>query len=161
MAGVPASLAQPAPAATPAPAPDPEALDAAQDLIRATGMAALMDQMITAMRGSIIEGMQRQSPRTPAGEIRKVMDEVLLPEFRARLPELTGAFAAIYAQNFSAAELRELVAFYGTPLGQKSLRLMPQIMQQGVALGQSWGRKVAEEAIAKHRQELRRRGLDL
>ena len=160
LADVPASRAQPAQPA-PSAAVDPGALDAAQELIRVTGMTALMDQMVTSMRGSIIENVKRQSPKVPPGDIEKMMDEVLLPEFRARLPELTNAVATVYAQNFAASELRELIAFYGTPLGQKSLRLTPQIMQQGAALGQIWGRKVAEDAIAKHRLELRRRGIAL
>jgi len=34
----------------------------------------------------------------------------------------------IYARNFTAQELREILAFYRTPTGSKALHTMPKIM---------------------------------
>ena len=41
---------------------------------------------------------------------------------------------AIYARHFSAAELQELIAFYRTPIGAKSLHEMPQATAEFAAL---------------------------
>lgn len=41
---------------------------------------------------------------------------------------------SIYAKYFTAAELHELLSFYHTPIGAKSLRLMPQIAGESMAL---------------------------
>ena len=41
---------------------------------------------------------------------------------------------SIYAKYFTAAELHELLFFYRTPIGAKSLRLMPQIAGKSMAL---------------------------
>jgi hypothetical protein len=44
-------------------------------------------------------------------------------------------FIDIYATSFSEAELRDLIVFYKTPTGKRSLAVMPQIMQQSMAVG--------------------------
>jgi hypothetical protein len=49
--------------------------------------------------------------------------------------------AKLYKQKFSEAEVRELIAFYKTPLGQKVLTTMPDLMQAGMEIG----RKIGEE----------------
>jgi hypothetical protein len=41
----------------------------------------------------------------------------------------------IYVEAFSEAELRELIAFYKTPIGRKSVKLMPKLMEQGAQIG--------------------------
>jgi hypothetical protein len=44
-------------------------------------------------------------------------------------------FVKMYMEAFSEAELRELVAFYKTPTGQKAVRQMPSLMQRGAEIG--------------------------
>jgi hypothetical protein len=46
------------------------------------------------------------------------------------------AMIPVYAQHYSVAELRQLGAFYKTPVGAKTLRLMPQLMNEGMQAGQ-------------------------
>lgn len=41
----------------------------------------------------------------------------------------------IYANAFSASELKEINEFYSTPVGKKTLQKMPALMQQGGQLG--------------------------
>lgn len=43
----------------------------------------------------------------------------------------------LYTDNFSEAELKDLVKFYQSPLGQKVLQKMPQVTQQSAQLTQS------------------------
>ncbi len=45
--------------------------------------------------------------------------------------------AAIYAKNYTAQELNEINAFYQTPVGQKTVQLMPQLAAAGAQIGQS------------------------
>jgi hypothetical protein len=42
----------------------------------------------------------------------------------------------IYAQEFTAEEMRAASEFYGTPMGRKFLEKMPRLMQLGGELGQ-------------------------
>ena len=48
-----------------------------------------------------------------------------------------GDIAALYAKNYTTEELNELNKFYQTPLGQKTVQLMPQLAAAGAKIGQS------------------------
>lgn len=42
---------------------------------------------------------------------------------------------AMYAEAFTEPELRDLIAFYKTPTGRKSLATMPDLMRRGAMVG--------------------------
>ena len=44
----------------------------------------------------------------------------------------------LYVQEFTTPELKELLAFYQTPLGQKAITKLPVIMRQGSMIGQEY-----------------------
>ena len=48
-----------------------------------------------------------------------------------------GDIAALYAKNFTAKELQELSKFYQTPLGQKTVQLMPKLAAAAAQISQS------------------------
>ncbi|HSS76500.1 MAG TPA: DUF2059 domain-containing protein [Thermoanaerobaculia bacterium] len=52
----------------------------------------------------------------------------------------------LYVQAFTEPELRDMIAFYKTPTGQKSLTKLPALMQQGGQLG--------AEIVQQHKTEL-------
>jgi hypothetical protein len=63
----------------------------------------------------------------------------------------------IYVATFSESELRQLIAFYKTPIGQKALQKMPELMQKGMAIGQKLAQDHMPElqaAIAARKREL-------
>jgi hypothetical protein len=66
--------------------------------------------------------------------------------------------ASVYANNFTAAELHDLTAFYKSPTGQKLLRMMPVITSQTMAVGQKFGQAAGEEARKQIMEELRNKG---
>jgi hypothetical protein len=66
--------------------------------------------------------------------------------------------AAIYASNFTAAELRDMEAFYRQPTGQKMLTKMPAISQQALAVGQEIGRRASDDLRQRLTEALRQKG---
>ena len=52
----------------------------------------------------------------------------------------------LYMRTFTEAELRDLIAFYKTPTGRKSLEKMPELLQEGM--------KIGEEVAQQHKGEL-------
>ena len=64
----------------------------------------------------------------------------------------------IYAGNFSAAELRELIAFYKSTTGQKFLEKTPIVTQQSMAAGQKFGQSAGAEAQKEMKELLRDKG---
>ncbi|MGJ8635151.1 MAG: DUF2059 domain-containing protein, partial [Luteolibacter sp.] len=51
-------------------------------------------------------------------------------------PAIKTDIAAVYENIFSEDEMEELILFYNTPVGKKTLVAMPQIMQESMAVGQ-------------------------
>lgn len=48
-----------------------------------------------------------------------------------------GDIAALYAKNYTTKELQELTKFYQTPLGQKTVQIMPQLAAASAQIGQN------------------------
>ncbi|MGD0850878.1 DUF2059 domain-containing protein [Bradyrhizobium sp.] len=83
---------------------------------------------------------------------------VIMDKMNAKLGDLTNQMASVYANNFTAAELHDLTAFYKSPTGQKLLRMMPVITSQTMAVGQKFGQAAGEEARKQIMEELRNKG---
>jgi hypothetical protein len=69
--------------------------------------------------------------------------------------------ALLYAQQFNEQELKEILAFYASPVGKKMLTQQPQIVDGSMKFAQNWANKLSEEVIAKMRVELKKRGHNL
>ncbi len=54
----------------------------------------------------------------------------------ALMAELENEMLALYARHFTADELKQMAAYYRTPAGSKTIRLMPQVMGEAMAISQ-------------------------
>ncbi len=151
-------LAAPARAQPPAATPDSRREAAA--LVTQINLVEQQREMLGALRGQFIRLLAQGSGKTEA-QAAEAVDDVLLPDFRARMPELTNAITEVYATLFSAEDLRGLQAFYASPIGQTLLRQQAQLGRLTFELGALWGQRVSNEAMAKHGETLRRRGFKL
>lgn len=110
----------------------PEAMQVATEL-----MAVLSKDMIAQMSGQMIAQIWptvEQQLRTARADIDAATLTELRSEFeRLQLEYLTDVMKgapAVYAKYFSAQELRDMLAFYRTSTGEKSLRVLPQVMSE-------------------------------
>jgi hypothetical protein len=78
-----------------------------------------------------------------------------------RESEIGDGMARIYATNFSEQELKDLLAFYKSPLGKKSLEQEPKSIEESLAFLRTWADNLAQEINEKFREELKKRGKDL
>ena len=67
-----------------------------------------------------------------------------------------GDIAALYAKNYTATELQALNKFYQTPLGQKTVQIMPQLAAASAKIGQSKMMKHMPEMKAMIESELKK-----
>ena len=86
---------------------------------------------------------------------------LLLESMNARVNEIIDQIAAVYARNFTAEELREVLAFYRGPTGQKFVQKLPAITQESMLIGQRFGQSIGGEIRARMIEELRKRGHDI
>jgi hypothetical protein len=86
---------------------------------------------------------------------------LMLDSMNARVNEIIDQVAALYARNFTAAELNEVVAFYRGPTGQKFIQKLPLITQESMVIGQRFGQSIGAEIRGRIVEELRKRGHDI
>lgn len=67
--------------------------------------------------------------------------------------ELEGLIIPIYAKYFSQEDLEGMIQFNKTPLGQKVIRTMPDVVKESMAAGAEWGRGVATKAMERFQEK--------
>ena len=140
----------------PAPAQSPDAMAAAKELMATMKSAdqfkALMPSLMKALKPAIVQNRP---------EVERDYDAFvpkLFESMNARMNELLDTVAAIYARNFTAAELNEIIAFYRGPTGQKLVQRQGGILQESMAAGQKFGQELGGELQRRMTDELRRMG---
>jgi len=88
----------------------------------------------------------------------KEVAEVVVKNLAGREKEIGDGMAKIYAQDFTEQELKDLVTFYKTPLGQKLLNEEPRAIASSMQYMQQWAQTFSEEVNGQFRAEMRKRG---
>ncbi|HEU4852286.1 MAG TPA: DUF2059 domain-containing protein [Telluria sp.] len=145
-------------AQTPAPKPvavDQKTVSAVKDMLAAMNYRQTMQQMneqMLAQMPQLILGSATQAIQSSPNMSEEKRKEALT-EVHAKMPEILkavrevmedpklidamiDAMPALYARHFTTAEIVEMGKFYRTPLGAKTLKVMPVLMAESTALGQ-------------------------
>ena len=112
--------------------PSPDAMAAAHELIVTMRAADFFKTIMPALMQSFKPAIVQNRP-----QVERDYDAIvplMLEGMNARLNELNEQIAAVYARNFTADELREAVAFYRGPTGQKIVQKLPVITQESMAI---------------------------
>jgi len=157
LAAVPATAQQPA-AQQPAP-PKPasaSAIAAAKELLTVKGVGGVYASAVPNI-------VQRAKDQLLANNLnyQKDLNEVavvIAQNFAGREKEIGEQMAKIYASDFTEAELKDLVAFYKTPVGQKVLAQEPKSVQASMAYMGQWAQAFSETVLAEFRSEMKKRG---
>lgn len=67
-----------------------------------------------------------------------------------RKADLVGMIAQVYKKHFTVEEIRGLNAFYETELGQKIIRVLPELTLDCFEAGQIWGMRVTDDLIRRY-----------
>ncbi len=78
-----------------------------------------------------------------------------------REKEIGEGMAKVYANEFTEQELKDLVTFYKSPLGQKLLASEPRAIQFSMSYMNQWAQQFAETVNAQFRAEMRKRGKEI
>jgi hypothetical protein len=82
-------------------------------------------------------------------------------QFAPRVTDVVDASARYYASHFTEQELRELLNFYQSPLGQKVLSEEPKVLDQSMIYAGTWAENLSQEIIQAMRADLKKRGRDM
>lgn len=121
-------------------APDAEALKEAERLLDIMEVDLQMQAAMTMMLD--VEFEQKPEMR----KFRGVMEAFLAKHMS--YAALKDEMVAMYASEFTVAELRKAIEFYGSEEGKAMLRKMPRMMQLGGELGQRRVEENMDELVA-------------
>jgi uncharacterized protein len=161
LAGLPAA-AQQAPAQQQAPAlkpGSPAAIAAAKEILAMKNAAAMYANAVP----NIVERTKDTLLQTNLN-YQKDLNEVAVivaQRLAGREKEIGDGMAQIYANEFTEQELKDLVTFYKSPLGQKLLASEPRAIQFSMSYMNQWAQNFAEIVNGEFRAEMRKRGKNI
>ena len=154
---------QPAPAPAPAPVPlkqgSPAAIAAAKEIRTMKNAAAMYSSAVPNLVDQTKNALLQANLN-----YQKDLNEVAVivaQKLAGREKESGDGMANVYANEFSEQELKDLVTFYKSPLGQKLLSSEPRAIQFSMAYMNAWAQNFAEVINGEFRAEMRKRGKEI
>lgn len=80
-------------------------------------------------------------------EVNRVINNAVLKE--NAINELS---YPIYHKYLTSADIGELIKFYKSPIGQKTMELLPTISMEAMRAGEDWGRTLGPEILQRVQQ---------
>jgi uncharacterized protein len=136
--------------------PSAAAMQTAKEIVDVTGATALFNPLIAGVVEQAKNLFLQQNPGLgkDLNEIATKMRADLAPRFS----ELTDEVAKLYTAHFSDAELKQVLAFYKSPIGMKLIAEQPKVGEESLKFAQDWANKLSDQVIANMRDELKKRG---
>lgn len=130
-------------------------------LMEVTGSANIARQFAAASSHGIFQALKASRPEVPDRAL-EVMDRELMALFSEKMTApggLVDQVIPVYHRYFTHDEIRELLAFYQTPVGKKSIKVLPQVVNESMVAGRRWGETLGPEIETRVRAALEREGL--
>lgn len=122
-------------------------------LLDLVGTKALVSQTVDSMSKSIKPLLTNS---LPPGEYREKLVDLFFAKFttKSNIDHLLDLAVPVYDKNFSHQEIRSLIEFYQTPLGQKTITALPKVTAEMQEQGRKWGEELGKqcmlEVLAEH-----------
>jgi hypothetical protein len=160
LTAVPAVAQQKQPAPAPSAAPlkqgSPAAIAAAKEILAMKNASAMYANAIPNLVDQT-KNVLLQNNLNYQKDLNEVA-VIVAQKLAGREKEIGDGMANIYANEFSEQELKDLVTFYKSPLGQKLLATEPRAIQFSMSYMNQWAQNFAEVINGEFRTEMRKRG---
>jgi uncharacterized protein len=154
--GLPATAQQGNPAAPALKPGTPAAMAAARELLAMKNASAMFANAVPGIVQQTKDALIQQNLN-----YQKDLNDVAVvvaQAFAGKEKEIGEGMAQIYCNEFSEQELKDLVVFYKSPLGQKLLANEPRAIQFSMSYMNQWAQQFSETVNAQFRAEMRKRG---
>jgi uncharacterized protein len=128
------------------PIADPARIAAARDLMEVTGVTKQLEGMMDAMKQGFAKGAKAES--SDAGKKASEGFDAAVAKLMSYKDDMITDFAALYAENFTAEEMKSVADFYRSGTGAKFIAMTPALMQKGSVIGMKYSQKVMEDLKA-------------
>lgn len=126
--------------------PDPARVAAARDLLEVTGVTKQMDGMVDAMSRGFAKGANADN--SEAGKRMSDQFDSSMKKLLEYKDQMITDFANLYAETFTAEEMKAVADFYRSGAGAKFIAKTPELMKKGAEIGMKYSAKIADEMKA-------------
>ena len=131
-------------------------------ILSSTATFAQTDKEYTNTLGTLFEAMG--SEETYKSVIKQMMEmmrqnygdidaelwsELEKEMVESSMTELVDLLTPVYKKHLTLEDLKEIIAFYNTPVGMKLARSTPLITTESMQVGQEWGMKIGERVVQR------------
>jgi hypothetical protein len=153
------AVVKPAAAQAPAAKPSPGAMLLAKQIVELKGVKQMMDPVAIGVVEKVKSVIMQQNFM-----FQKDINEVtvqLHKEFDSRSGELVDSAARAYASHFTEAELKQILTFYQSPVGQKMIVEEPKAIEDSMRDAGQWADDLSVDVMNRMRAEMKKRGHDI
>jgi uncharacterized protein len=137
----------------------PAAIAAAREILTMKNVsnmyASAVPNMVQRAKDSILQN--NLNYQKDLNEVAVIIAQAMA----GREKEIGEQMARIYASDFTEQELKDLVTFYRSPLGQKLLAQEPKTISASMVYMNQWAQAFSEEVNGQFRAEMRKRGKEI
>ena len=158
---LPSGSFTPPPGAAPSAPPAPAAshLEAARQLVVASGLSRAFLGVVPDMVGKLNANLSQTRPEI-ARDLKATLD-ALQPEFALYNNDIVNFAGIVYTTLLTEQQCKEALAFFTSPVGKTFVDAQPGVfVNMGPAVGE-WSKSVSVRMMDRVRAEMKKKGHDL
>ncbi|OGR38231.1 MAG: hypothetical protein A2051_05350 [Desulfovibrionales bacterium GWA2_65_9] len=132
-------------------------------LMETTGSASLGMQIAEAFSTNAIKRIKANQPLVSDSTLNVLHKEIMgfMAEKMSAPGGIMDMIVTIYAKHLTHQDIRDILVFYETPVGKKTIRIMPQVMQETIQESEKLAKSFGPEMEQRIRVALKREGVQL
>ena len=114
---------------------------------------------VAQMREQAVQAAAQRSGK-PLPEAARIVDEIIMPDFKDVEGKIMTLLVEDLAAAFSAGDLVQMRNFFNSPVGQRWLQFMPGVERDNLRQIQLLGQQTFPDAINRHAEALHAQGVN-
>ena len=141
----------------------PEKRQRIERLLEVTGALNIAKMMSEAVTRQMTNAISQARPDIPAEAMDIVAQETnaVISDAMVAKGGFIDLIIPVYAKHFTNEELDGLIAFYESPVGAKTVRVMPQITREAMQIGEAWGQSLGPTIVERVKIRFEEKGYQL
>jgi len=143
--------------------PSPAKRESVKQLLESSGAGAMGKQLAAIITRQIISGLHKSRPDIPTRTLAIIERETsaIMNESMDAPGGLLDRMVPLYTATFTQEELDAMIAFYQSPVGKKTVAVMPELLRAGQQIGQQYAKDIAPVIKQRLKDALTREGVVL
>jgi hypothetical protein len=134
---------------------------AIEEMLEVSGTLQMTEFLAKNVSMKLIQNDKKNNPNIDP-KVFDIVQEEIIAGFHYEVytkKSLNPHLYPIYHKYFSLEELKELIKFYKTPIGQKVISVMPLATQDSMVATQEWGIEILPPILQKIKNRTKKEGL--